>query len=211
MKAYFSLIALCLFLIAPSAALFAGSVEENTNQSAEYMKTLNRQASTDADATFYNPAGTAFMDDGAYLYLSAQSIIIPIAIYGHSLTRSVYRGDKTSYCMPDLHFVYNKHNAGGGSGNLAWSMGVMAIGGGGFGSYKNGLSYIDNTLFLLKGALNGLFTSLGIPYTLGTFMTSSFKGSSAYYSAMTSLAYSFLGDRMAVSLGYRFMYGNNYV
>jgi len=61
----------------------------------------------------------------------------------------------------------------------------------------------------LKDSLNGLFASLGLPL-LGPFMTSSFKGSSAYYSAQTSLAYSFLGDRMALSLGYRFIYGNNY-
>ena len=105
MKKIHVLSMVCAFVVAASAALFAGSAEENTNQSAEYMKTLNRGASTDADASFYNPAGTALMEEGAYIYLSAQYILLPIEIRGHSLSRSVYRGEKTSYCMPNIHVV----------------------------------------------------------------------------------------------------------
>lgn len=197
----------CILILTIQSDLFAGSAEENTNQSAEYMKTLNRNASTDADATFYNPAGTVYLQEGAYLYLSSQTILLPIEIRGHSLTRSVYKGDKTAYCIPNLYFVYKKNNAGGGSGDLAWSFGVMAIGGGGFGKYKQGLSFIDNTLFLMRDLFNSLFTGAGIPYNLGTITTSKFEGSSVYYSAMTNLAYSFLEDRMALSIGYRFIYG----
>lgn len=199
---------LCAFVVGASSAVFAGSAEENTNQSAEYMKTLNRGASTDADASFYNPAGTALMEEGAYIYLSAQYILLPIEIRGHSLSRSVYRGQKTSYCMPNIHVVYNKHNAGGGSGDLAWSFSGMALGGGGFGKYNQGLSYIDNTLFLIKDVFNSFLTSAGIPYSIGPLITSKFEGSSVYYSAMTNLAYTVLDDRLAFSLGYRFILGS---
>ena len=45
------------------------------NQSAEYVRTLSRNASTDADAAFYNPAGTAFMKKkGLYLMFSSQTL-----------------------------------------------------------------------------------------------------------------------------------------
>jgi long-subunit fatty acid transport protein len=44
------------------------------NQSAEYVRTLNRNASTDADAAFYNPAGLAFMEmTGLYVMFSSQT------------------------------------------------------------------------------------------------------------------------------------------
>jgi long-chain fatty acid transport protein len=204
MKKIYVPVLLIIVLVACSNFLYAGSAEQNTNQSAEYMKTLNRGASTDADATFYNPAGTAFMKDGVYLYLSAQTIYIPIEIRSPGPARTVYRGEKTSYVMPDLHFVYNKENVGGGPGNLAWSFGLMPIGGGGFGKYGKGLPYIDDMLFLLRGPLGAILA----PFPFGPVMTSKFEGTSAYYSGQTSLAYSFLDDRMAVSLGYRFIYGS---
>ena len=204
MKKIYAPVLLIIVLVSSSTFLFAGSAEQNTNHSAEYMKTLNRGASTDADATFYNPAGTAFMKDGAYIYLSAQTIYIPIEIDSPSITRTVYHGEKTSYIMPDLHVVYNKEKVGGGKGNLAWSIGLMPIGGGGFGKYDKGLPYIDDLLFLLSGTLGGLLA----PFPVGPFINSKFKGTSAYYSGMTNLAYSFLDNRMAVSLGYRFIYGS---
>lgn len=44
------------------------------NHSAEYVRTLNRSASTDADAAFYNPAGLAFLDStGLYIMFSGQT------------------------------------------------------------------------------------------------------------------------------------------
>jgi long-chain fatty acid transport protein len=45
------------------------------NHSAEYVRTQSRNASIDADAVFYNPAGTAFMEkQGLYIMLSLQGL-----------------------------------------------------------------------------------------------------------------------------------------
>lgn len=45
------------------------------NHSAEYVRTLNRFASTEPDAAYYNPAGLSFLDgEGAHLMVSAQSL-----------------------------------------------------------------------------------------------------------------------------------------
>lgn len=45
------------------------------SHSTEYVRTLNRNASTDADAAFYNPAGLAMMDKtGLYINFSNQTL-----------------------------------------------------------------------------------------------------------------------------------------
>jgi len=45
------------------------------SHSAEYVRTLNRNASTDADASFYNPAGLAMMEKtGLYINFSNQTL-----------------------------------------------------------------------------------------------------------------------------------------
>ncbi|HPR49584.1 MAG TPA: hypothetical protein PK341_16500, partial [Spirochaetota bacterium] len=71
-------LAVALLLVSTAAVhVFAGGVEENTNQSAEWVKSLNRNASLDADAAYFNPAGTAMMEKGLYLYVSYQCILQP--------------------------------------------------------------------------------------------------------------------------------------
>jgi len=50
--------------------LFAGGLVTNLNQSAQYVRTLNRNASLELDAVFYNPAGLTKLDNGFYAYFS---------------------------------------------------------------------------------------------------------------------------------------------
>lgn len=48
-----------------AAPLYAGGIINKSNQSADYLRTLNRHAATDyADAAVYNPAGVMKFDDG---------------------------------------------------------------------------------------------------------------------------------------------------
>ena len=66
------LILLCVAgLIAASAApLFAGGIINKQNLSADYLRTMNRNAATDyADIAAYNPAGIMKMADGGYAKL----------------------------------------------------------------------------------------------------------------------------------------------
>ncbi len=66
------LVLLCVAgLIAASASsLFAGGIINKQNQSADYMRTLNRHAATDyADIAVFNPAGIMKMADGGYAKL----------------------------------------------------------------------------------------------------------------------------------------------
>jgi long-chain fatty acid transport protein len=69
------LVFLCVSaLVLPVASpLMAGGVENKQNWSAEWIRTLNRNAATDsADAVVYNPAGVVNMSDGFYVNLSGQ-------------------------------------------------------------------------------------------------------------------------------------------
>jgi long-chain fatty acid transport protein len=64
-----------LLMVGLASSLQAGGVINKQNLSADYLRTLNRNASTDmADAAVYNPAGTAMMEDG--LYLKADAIYL---------------------------------------------------------------------------------------------------------------------------------------
>lgn len=48
-----------------------------SNHSAEYVRTLNRNTSTDPDAAFYNPAGLAFIkNNGFYFSFSSQTLYV---------------------------------------------------------------------------------------------------------------------------------------
>ncbi len=60
------IVAISLVLFLADAAIAGGIINKN-NQSADYMRTLNRAAATDyADIAVYNPAGIMQMEDGFY-------------------------------------------------------------------------------------------------------------------------------------------------
>jgi long-subunit fatty acid transport protein len=62
-----------LAMVGAASSLQAGGIINKQNLSAEYIRTLNRNAATDtADASVFNPAGTAMMENG--LYLKADTI-----------------------------------------------------------------------------------------------------------------------------------------
>lgn len=71
------IVAAGLFLLAGTASpLWAGGVVNKTNLSAEYIRTLNRNAATDsADAVAYNPAGVMKMANGSYFNISMQYLL----------------------------------------------------------------------------------------------------------------------------------------
>jgi hypothetical protein len=203
----------CAIIIGFTSALFAGAPLEVVNHGAEYCKTLNRNASTDVDATYNNPSGTALMADGLYLYLSNQFVYQPVDIKVRGgdaniyagLSRGEYKGEKYAWMLPDFFLVYKKEQ-------FAFSVGLFGIGGGGEAKYGSGLQMIDVLLgitFLgLGNDINSLYGLLGLGGPFGQFVTSEFSGSSNVYCGQVNLAYAFLKDRLSVSIGGRFMIGS---
>ena len=71
-------------MLAVAASLFAGGAENKNNLSAGYLRTLSKNAETKkADAVFYNPAGTAYMEDGLYAEIGNQFVL---KNYNHEVT-----------------------------------------------------------------------------------------------------------------------------
>lgn len=61
------MLAIILTVLLTASAAIAGGIINKQNQSADYMRTLNRNAATDyADIASYNPAGIMQMEDGLY-------------------------------------------------------------------------------------------------------------------------------------------------
>jgi long-chain fatty acid transport protein len=59
-------------LVLAASPLYAGGIINKSNQSADYMRTLNRSAATDyPDIAVFNPAGIMQMENGAYAKLDA--------------------------------------------------------------------------------------------------------------------------------------------
>ena len=85
-KLGFSMKAQIIAIITGAAAvsIFAGGLNTNTNQSIAYQRHVMRYATTDNDAPIFNPAGTAFMEDGWHLSLNSQAFWQTRTIYTES-------------------------------------------------------------------------------------------------------------------------------
>ncbi|MGW8161479.1 MAG: hypothetical protein ACWGN1_04460, partial [Desulfobulbales bacterium] len=88
-----------------AATVFAGAVDNKTNWSAEYIRTLNRNAATDyADIAAYNPAGTVKLDEGFIINGSIQYLAKD---YKNVINGTEFKSDEPSY-VPGIYAVYNK-------------------------------------------------------------------------------------------------------
>ncbi len=126
---YTTMILVLLFSFA-----FAGGIVTNTNQSADFTRTLNRIASTDLEAVFFNPAGLAKLDDGFHLYLSNQTISQTRTITSDvaSLNGDKFEGTTFAPVFPNIYMAYKMDR-------LTFSAGFTPIGGGGSAEYPDGL------------------------------------------------------------------------
>ncbi|TAL36683.1 MAG: hypothetical protein EPN93_07605 [Spirochaetes bacterium] len=149
--------------ILPCAGAYASRLHQEDgiypNQSAEYVRTLNRNASREADAAFYNPAGLAFMErDGLYVMFSSQTYYArrehtmdyyAIDLNGggaHATAHSLnafsdtlpgkYYAETTAPALPDLNVVWRR-----GGQAAYFGVGVMQAAPG--MTFPKGLAVID--------------------------------------------------------------------
>lgn len=176
-----------LYFTLAAASLSAGSIDYLSNQSADYLRTFCRNASTDADAVHYNPAATSLAEDGIHLYLSSQWIF---KNYSSELTASstaplgkndAYESKKPSLFVPNFYGIYKKSN-------FAVFAGAGVIAGGGSVDYKDGVP-----LMVIKGVQSGLL-----------FRDGNLKGSVLYYFGSIGGAFAF-SDSLSVSAGLRYV------
>jgi long-chain fatty acid transport protein len=162
------------------SAAYAGAIDNRTNWSAEWVRTLNRNAATDfADIAMYNPAGTVKLHEGFTVNGSLQ--------YG----LKDYTNKITTFCpdcdsdepsiIPGLFGVYN-------SGKFSIFAAFSNVAGGGAVEYDNG------TWTSVSAALGGL----------GTHLSSSIEGESHYLGYTLGGAFA-LNEMLSFSLSVRYV------
>ncbi len=191
---------LLLIVISP-VSIFAAGIYQNQNQSAEFIRTVNRNASTEVDAVYFNPAGTAFLKDGVHLYISDQYINDQrevrnsskvIQTYVAVPTDQKYNGTATTFLYPDIYFVYK-------SKDLAIFGGFGIIGAGASASFNNGLPMFDTLALGYLAALSGGFENLNYKSNI------SMEGMQAMLGFSLGGAYK-INNKLSFALGARFVY-----
>ncbi len=185
--------------------IMAGGMVHNSNQSAEYMRTLNRNASTDLDAAFFNAAALTGLNDGFHLYISNQTIwqTRTVKTKFPNYNNNTFEGTTFAPVFPNIYAIKK-------SGKLAFSGGIMPIGGGGSAEFPDGLPRFDYQLARLVGLPAAAIDDALAPYGTinGYGVTASFTGSSIYFGGQGSVSYA-LNDMISLSVGLRYIYALN--
>jgi len=182
---------LLVFSLLLSQMVFAGGMVTNTNQSAAYIRMLARDASTDVDAVFYNPAGLTKLADGFYVQLNNQTVIQKRTIENAYLNKT-YTGDVFVPALPTFFAVYK-------TGDWAFSAGFTVIGGGGSADFATGLPEFESPFKDITQALS----AKGI-ITTDEKANIAFNGSSVYYGAQAGASYK-INDMISVYAGARYV------
>lgn len=193
------LLIVTLTLLLVSSVVFAGGIVTNTNQSAEYVRTLNRNASTDVDAVYYNPAGLTKLQDGLHLYLSNQSIFQTRTINNDNpiLQRNEYTASVNAPFFPNIYAAYKTNK-------LAISGGIAPVGGGGSADYKDGSPLFESQV----ASLVPMLTSAGVPGINGYQLDAQLLGSSVYIGGQIGVSYE-VNEMLSVGLAGRYIMANN--
>lgn len=170
----------------------------NMNQSALYLRLLSRNASTDVDAVYYNPAGLVLLKNGWHIGLNNQTVfqIKTVANEFPFLNAHSYDGKVNVPFFPDIYAFYKKDK-------LAFSFGVGPSAGGGTAEYSKGLPSFEWQF----AALPALISGMGIP-TSKYSTDIAFKGSSIYLGFQFNVSYA-LSDSISAALGARYVSAKN--
>lgn len=179
--------------------IYAGDLVTNTNQNVTFLRNPARDASTEIDATYVNPAGLAFLkEDGFSLSLNNQSAFqtrtitsdfAPFAGLGGSPIKQ-FEGKTTAWVVPNLQAVYK-------TGKWAFSANIGIVGGGGTLDFSKGLPSFESQVAMIPA----LLTSNGIPTTQYS-LDSRLKGTQIIYGAQLGVTYK-INDNLSAYLGAR--------
>lgn len=193
-----------LLLILTSAIFFpyllnAGGIVTNTNQSATWVRTITRDASTGIDAVYFNPAGLVRLDNGFHFSLNNQTIFQSKDVttdYRFLLPDSTktFLGDVKAPVFPSIYAAYK-------IGKFAISFGFNPIGGGGGATLEDGIPMTDMLVADLRKAyeLQG-----ATDYRMDAYL----KGSSVFFGYQAGLSYA-INDMISVFAGLRYVTAKN--
>ena len=201
-----------------SGSLLAGGLVTNNNQSAMFTRLQNRNASTDIDAVYFNPAGLTKLGDGFSFSLNNQSIFQTKTItnnytYLSGTKPKEYIGDISAPIYPGVYVAYKK-------GKFAVSGGFNVIGGGGGAKYDTGLPMFEMPISdLVPGLSNQLApldqaflantgTDPGFRNITGYNSDIFFEGTSVYFGYQANVSYA-ITDMISAAVGIRYVSAKN--
>jgi long-chain fatty acid transport protein len=185
---------------------YSGGIVTNTNQSAIWVRTLARDASTGIDAVYFNPAGLTKLDNGLHFSLNSQTVWQSKDVTTNykylQPNPKAYKGEVFAPVFPSLYAAWKK-------GKVAVSFGFNPIGGGGSAEYKTGLGSFESQVATLPFLFTALSTMLGTPvpttqYTADIY----FKGSSVYFGYQLGISYA-INDMISAYAGARLVTAKN--
>ena len=198
-----SLTALALALLFTSTATFAGGILTNTNLSARFARIMALEASTNADAAYYNPAGTIKLSDGFHFSFSNQSVFQERIITSSfapmtGADSKEFIGKASAPLVPSLQGVYK-------TGKWAFSGNLAVVGGGGKATFNDGLPSFEAPIAMLVPSV-GAFGSQAFPgatlkskgYSIDQYM----HGINYIFGAQLGAAYE-INDMFSVYGGFR--------
>ena len=169
----------------------AASVDYLMNNSTSYFQNPAQTAQISVEGVFYNPAGTAFVDDGLYLNVNAQNSII-----NESMKVEGKTFDATSFAaVPSFNLLYKKND-------YSLFANASVIGGGATLEYEGGAAGV----YLAAAALNSKDPFKGTAMALNANLSGGkFIGENRYYQGIIGGAYK-VNDKLSVSLGGKYVY-----
>jgi len=172
----------------------------NVNQSTHYLRVLARNASTDIDAVYYNPAGLTQLSDGFHFAIHNQTIFQEKTVINEFpfLNESTYVGEVDVPFFPSVFVVYKKEK-------LALSFGFGPNSGGGTAKFTKGLPSFTVPISQIPPVLSSPL--VGIP-TKGYQADVAFDGRSVYYGFQFNASYA-VSDMFSLAGGFRFIYAVN--
>ena len=185
-----------LGLLLTAQFALAGGLLHNTNQSAAWARMLARDASTEIDAVFFNPAGLTKMGDGFHISISNQSIFQTQTITSSFpfLNNGTYEGTIKAPLFPSVYLAYK-------TGRWVFSFGFMPIGGGGGASFDRGVPMMEVPIASLVPA----FSSMGVT---GYSVDMNFEGTSVYWGLQGGISFA-INDHISVFAGARYVIAKN--
>jgi len=181
--------------------VFAGGLLTNGNQSAQYIRMLSRNASTNYDAVYFNPAGLMKMENGFFVAINSQTLFQTKSIMsGYPyLNDAYYEGKVTVPVFPTGFAIYKMDK-------FAFSLGFGPNSGGGSAEYSEGLPSFEKTISSLVPGLAGL-AKLNQNVT-NYKVDISFKGESIFWGIQGGASYK-ISDMFSVYGGARYVPATN--
>ena len=182
---------------------FAGGLLTNTNQSAQFIRMMSRNASLDIDAVYFNPAGLTKLEDGWHFAAYSQTIFQDKTVEcGFPLLNDPsYLGKVSVPVFPTAFAVYKMDN-------WAFSLGFGPNAGGGSAEFERGLPSFEIPISKVVPGLAQLAQINPALAVSGYDADLYFTGSSIFWGFQLGATYE-INEMLSVYGGVRYMPSKN--